>query len=82
MKKAHSGKGKTPHLVWVVSGELGRVLFATTTLETTRALRKMGWKITLLVMAWVRAAKANRLGLWAEVLRRETWGLPRAPVCW
>lgn len=48
MKNAHSGRGKTPHLVWVVPGELGHVLFATTTLETTRALRKMGWKITLI----------------------------------
>lgn len=39
----------SPHIVWVYPGTLANVLDAATWLETTRALRQFGWRVTLVV---------------------------------
>ncbi len=38
----------SPHLVWVFAGPLTEVLDSATWLETTRELRKLGWRVTLI----------------------------------
>jgi glycosyltransferase involved in cell wall biosynthesis len=38
-----------PHLVWVCPGSPARSLDAATWLETTRELRKLGWRVTLVM---------------------------------
>ena len=40
-------KPHLPHLVWVFPGSLTEVLDSATWLETTRELRKLGWRVTL-----------------------------------
>lgn len=39
---------RPPHLVWLYVGSLAKSLDAATNLETSREMRKMGWKVTLI----------------------------------
>lgn len=48
MQKQDRETSTQPHLVWVYGGDLGQSLDAATWLKTTKELRKLGWKVTLI----------------------------------
>lgn len=48
IKHGTKTSASSPRLVWIFTGSLDSILDAATYLETTKELRKMGWRVTLI----------------------------------